>query len=274
MIVLGGYNIYMQPTPGNSPAQVTVNGQQTPVSKSYLTELFDQNGNTLAQMYARPNGEVHFYAAQQDIKVQYDGTAVKVKAQNSYRSETRGLCGTFNTQPVDDFTTPQGYILQNPYEFAATYALESSSCQGPAKELKARAQQQIAGGHYSRNVVIYGNVVTDADAYHYSRSNSNKYGRLRILNKEKYVSCSQRRLMTMQKDGKQCFSVQPQLLCTDQCSPQGYVNKEVQFMCVLPSSVSEHWKKLVNRGINPDFSDKHAYFQTYNVQVPQSCQAN
>uniref|UniRef100_A0A1B6JLU1 VWFD domain-containing protein n=1 Tax=Homalodisca liturata TaxID=320908 RepID=A0A1B6JLU1_9HEMI len=82
IIVLGEYNINMQPTSGDSPAKVVVNGQQTPVSKNHMTELYDENGNTLAQMYALPDGEVRFYAPQQDTEIQFDGTAVKINVRS------------------------------------------------------------------------------------------------------------------------------------------------------------------------------------------------
>ncbi|WP_440994906.1 VWD domain-containing protein, partial [Cysteiniphilum litorale] len=194
-------------------------------SKNSLTTLQDQSGEAYAQMYATPAGEIRFYAPQQDVEIQYDGTAIKVKAQNSYRSEVRGLCGTFNTQPEDDFTTPQDCVLQNPFEFAASYALDDSSCQGPAKELKQRAQQKVSNGQCYKDVVIYGNVVADEQAerpnsHHNSNRKSSK-GKQYYGENDKYTQCAMKRIQVIERDGKDCFSLHPQLECSSQCQPQG-----------------------------------------------------
>jgi len=204
------------------------------------------------------------------------------QAKNSYRSETRGLCGTFNTQKVDDFTTPQDCVLENPFEFAATYALDDNSCQGPAKELKHRAQQKINNGECYRNVVLYGNVVTDDESNQsnsHSNRNSNKQNSQHNKNYNKYEkysasgsSCSQQRVQVMERNGKQCFSQQPQLQCGGQCRAHGQVTKQVDFVCLEPSSTTQHWKDMIKRGANPDFSQKKPV-QSFSINVPQSCQA-
>nr|UJZ92574.1 vitellogenin [Scaphoideus titanus] len=297
MVVIEGYAIQMQPTSGNSPANVKVNGQQTSVSKNRLTSLDDQDGETYAQLYATPAGEIRFYAPQQDIEIQYDGTAIKLKAKNSYRSEVRGLCGTFNTQPEDDFTTPQDCVLQNPFEFAASYALDDSSCQGPAKEMKQRAQQKVSNGQCYRDVVIYGNVVADEQAEspnsHHRNSNRNtnrdsnwdsnrdsnrnsnrdsnrKSDKGNHYQSQKYSQCSTKSIQVIERNGKDCFSVHPQLDCSDECKPQGSVEKQVEFVCLQPSSTTEHFKTMINRGANPDFSQKKP-IQTFKINVPESC---
>ena len=281
MVVIGDNVIQMTPTSGNSPNNVKVNGQQASISKNHMTEYDDQDGETYVQMYALPDGTIRLYAPQQDIEVQYDGTAIKLKAKNSYSDETRGLCGTMNTQPLDDFTTPQDCVLQNPFEFAATYALEDSSCQGPAKEMKHKAQQKISNGQCYRNTVIYGNVVTDKESEGRSRSGSrsNSHSNKNSYNKNKYQkysasdsSCSQKRIKVIEKDGQICFSVNPQLQCSNSCSAHGSNNKQVDFVCLQPSSSTQHWKDMIKRGANPDFSQKKPV-HSFNINVPESCKA-
>ncbi|MCH1921944.1 VWD domain-containing protein, partial [Shewanella sp. A3A] len=79
---------------------------------------------------------------------------------NHHRNQIRGICGTFDGEPANDFTTPSNCVLRDYQQFAASYAVPEASYQGPVKEYKQQAQNAAC---YPRRVV-YGDVVSDAEA--------------------------------------------------------------------------------------------------------------
>lgn len=58
------------------------------------------------------------------IKVLWDGISfLEVSAPASYRSRLCGLCGNFNSQAKDDFTTRRGRLVQDPQQFGQSWAV-------------------------------------------------------------------------------------------------------------------------------------------------------
>ncbi|XP_012224763.1 BMP-binding endothelial regulator protein isoform X2 [Linepithema humile] len=58
------------------------------------------------------------------IKVLWDGISfLEVSAPASYRGRLCGLCGNFNSQAKDDFTTRRGRLLQDPQQFGQSWTV-------------------------------------------------------------------------------------------------------------------------------------------------------
>ncbi|RLU25530.1 hypothetical protein DMN91_001686 [Ooceraea biroi] len=58
------------------------------------------------------------------IKVLWDSISfLEVSAPSSYRSRLCGLCGNFNSQIKDDFTTRRGRLLQDPQQFGQSWTV-------------------------------------------------------------------------------------------------------------------------------------------------------
>lgn len=79
LVVVGESTALLTPTPGDSSANIEINGKQVSVSDVELAQWDDRKGNVIAQMVASASGAVRMYLPQHDIEVQYDGPAVKVK---------------------------------------------------------------------------------------------------------------------------------------------------------------------------------------------------
>uniref|UniRef100_UPI001E64F0F1 hypothetical protein n=1 Tax=Campylobacter jejuni TaxID=197 RepID=UPI001E64F0F1 len=129
-------------------------------------------------------------------------------------------------------------------------------------------------GQCYKDVVIYGNVVADEQAerpnsHHNSNRKSSK-GKQYYGKNDKYTQCAMKRIQVIERDGKDCFSLHPQLECSSQCRPQGSVEKQVEFVCLQPSSTTQHFKSLIRQGTNPDFSQKKPV-QSFRINVPESC---
>lgn len=70
------------------------------------------------------------------IKVLWDGISfLEVSAPTSYRNRLCGLCGNFNHQSKDDFTTRRGKLLQDPNQFGKSWMVG-------AKKICARTRQE------------------------------------------------------------------------------------------------------------------------------------
>lgn len=69
---------------------------------------------------------VEFYDG---LKIVWDGmTRVYIDAPSSYRGRTQGLCGTFNSNLLDDFLTPEGDVESTVENFADKWRTKES-CQ-------------------------------------------------------------------------------------------------------------------------------------------------
>ncbi|KAK9500939.1 hypothetical protein O3M35_002099 [Rhynocoris fuscipes] len=273
LVILFGSDIVQVQPSGSSGivGTVTVNGQKAEFSQESLAQYKKQNGEYFVQIYALPTGEVRLYAPQHGIEVIYYGSAVKLQASNYYRNQVRGLCGTFTGEYSTDFTTPKNCILKDTYEFAASYAIDDGTCEGPAKELHQKAQNSPC---YWETVLL-GDVVSDREAGRHEtrrqhQSNSQRGGMNTMKNDDK---CSKLRVKVVQQGGKTCFSLRPQPTCTPKCKATRKMEKKVDFHCVPNSAATKHWMDMINAGTNPDFSQKpaNAWFK-YNV--PERCIPN
>ncbi|NXN97394.1 SSPO protein, partial [Rhinopomastus cyanomelas] len=80
---------------------VTVNGVAVPRGRPFLR-------HGLSVMWL---GDWVAVASGQGVRVSTDGhQAVTVTVDANLQGSTRGLCGTFNEDPADDFQRPQGDI--------------------------------------------------------------------------------------------------------------------------------------------------------------------
>lgn len=264
---------------GSNNAEVKVNGRTVRVSSRDVTEVQGQDGELLIQLFALPDA-VKMVAPEHQIEILFDGARVVLHASaRGYSGEVRGLCGTFTSEAVTDFTTPANCILREPKNFAATWALNPS---GAVREQQQKAQQ----AQCYRKVVMIGDAVSDAEAGRYQakpRSNSDKHssgkrasgkgskhGDERSHRFQTPGECSIHRTKAIEHHGEICFSVKPQPACKASCQPDQQFEKEVQFHCIADSSAARHLQEQIKNGANPDFSKKSAN-KSIKVTLPESC---
>lgn len=63
------------------------------------------------------------------LKVRYDGAYnVYVTVDGRYKGQTRGLCGTYNGNPNDDFWKRNNQVTKKPYDFSISWKIGKKCC--------------------------------------------------------------------------------------------------------------------------------------------------
>lgn len=278
---------------GELKARVIINRQEIPVSTQQVYE-YKQNGRTLLKIFGMPTGEVRLFAPLHNLELLHYAESVRLTVSQDYMNDVQGLCGTHNGDNFD-FITPQNYVLQKPEEFAATWALSS---EGHIAQAKQRAQQHSM---YKKAVVLT-NVISEQDAgradsrgrqHRNQKSSAQDYDSSsgsdsssssssssesqeddkhhnNELRKSSQVGCTTRRITVIEKDGKHCFSLEPQVTCATHCQAEKTEMRSGKFFCAEKSSTTEHWSKMVARGANPDFRKKGSSVEM-KFEYPTKC---
>lgn len=258
---------------------VAINGQEVPVSTQHVYEYKADDKYTVLQVYGLPTGEVKVVSPIYKLAILYYGNTVRVTVNQDYMNNVRGLCGTNNGDNFD-FVTPQEYVLQDPEEFAATWALSS---EGRTGEKKNQAQQHSV---YKKSVEI-APIVSDRDltrvAYYNTQYQTGEtvvdtseevhedtVEAWKQLKKNSATGCVTNRIVVVEKNGKHCFSVTPQPTCVSQCQPEKTQTRTGEFFCVKKSGTTKHWEQMVARGANPDFRNK-GKTQELDFESPTRC---
>ncbi|XP_065166461.1 vitellogenin-like [Atheta coriaria] len=246
---------------GEQPrAQITVNQKAYQLDDKKSTDI--EGG--LIQMYVLPRGEVAI-EVRDAFYVIYDGERVMLSAtHDKFRDAVRGLCGTFTGEQVNDFLTPKNCIVRDAKQFAASWAIEGES-------------RQHAGQHKGECVyedVEYVNVVSDYDAGRTQHKQGKHHQQQR--QQEQYErsgsnsGCSKHQTRYVEENGEICFTIRPHPVCKSSCRANGEEEKKVPAHCVKANSVTDLWKKQIQRGANPDFSHK-SVTRDVRVPMPKSC---
>ncbi|XP_074837549.1 IgGFc-binding protein-like [Carettochelys insculpta] len=138
---------------------VQVNGQRSHIPISLLE----------GKLRLYQNGGAVVIETDFSLRVSYNwGTSLEVKISSSFWENMCGLCGNYNGNPEDDFTTPAGTLATSPVEFGRSWKVEDGDrfcwddCHGQCKscspELVSRYKAEPfcgwitkqAGGPFSR----------------------------------------------------------------------------------------------------------------------------
>ncbi|XP_028332624.1 alpha-tectorin isoform X2 [Gouania willdenowi] len=139
---------------------VTVQGYQVHISRE-RRGVVQVNGITQNVPILLNGGNMSIYASGPRVfvstgfglSVTYDGrSTMSISVPASYREKTCGLCGNFNGNRNDDFSTPSGTTVMTPDEFGRAWKVEGnytcsdgcgSSCPQCVDERPARAQCEV-----------------------------------------------------------------------------------------------------------------------------------
>ncbi|XP_014270535.1 vitellogenin [Halyomorpha halys] len=274
-VLLGDDVVTLEPT-GPAGVTVRVNGENIPIADNKISNW--ENSHYKLYAYALPgkNNAVlyfsnhHFYFNQHAFQLYYDGHRIALMISNSYRDKVRGLCGTFDGEPRNDFTTSANCVVKDYQHFTASYAVADASCKGPSKEYLSQPNNEEC---YPKEVV-YNDVVSDAEARRRVRKLStprNNTTRGQPGSKDP-SGCTTYQPQVLQDGKNTCFSLQPQATCNKNCQPSRKVEKTIEFHCSSSKdSLSVHWLSLVKKGANPDFSQK-TVTKRITVLVPEFCE--
>lgn len=225
-------------------------------------QTIDPATSNFVQIYALQTGEIKVNVM--DVfYVIYDGAHVHVAATSSkLRGATQGLCGNFDGNQYNDFQSPRYCILEDPLQFAASYAIltqgSSSSQVAKLKEIAQRAQ-------CFPDELTFGNVISDRDA---GREDSND-------NHKQSSSCTQHNVKYQvdESNNKICFSHSTYPSCKPGCNPSKTVQKKVKATCLGQSRTTMLWAEQINKGSKPKFDHKKANSEM-TITVPVSCRRN
>ncbi|XP_063218666.1 uncharacterized protein LOC134528927 [Bacillus rossius redtenbacheri] len=270
---------------GYASGKVRVNGVSLKVSSNNVTKIYNNQGSTWLELYNLPSGEISLHYPQHGLEVLYDGKTIQLSANNSYKSNVGGLCGTWDGEPTTDFKTPIGYYMNDSQLFSASWSLPQD-CQGPVSLIRKKAVQQ--GIVRPRPNAVLVNLIDNEDIWgdlsssSYSSSSSSSSSQQSdeedsASRQEPNLRSSPRKTPTVFRtkvivDGNEiCFSIHP----IPACAPGSHVTtrfqKTIPVYCINSSNpTARKLKSMVESGANPDLRRKGAskYLQT---SLPKIC---
>ncbi|XP_011695974.1 PREDICTED: vitellogenin-2-like [Wasmannia auropunctata] len=265
---------------------------------------YRENGEVVFEIGVLPDHSIVLYSKKYGIYVAYDGKRVAVWAGHRYRNAVRGLCGNFDSNPEDDFLTPENCLLTKPEEFAAMYALIQENSEGSVLENRRRAEQAQCRKRSSMHS-HQSNIINDREAGRimaeggpvqrwYSPSTiKERYTTMRpIRHRESSGSSGSNqefsqedrdnrdsgrhnivyRTRVLEDNSQQhiCFTIEPVPTCREGTTPTERKSKKYDLFCEERNEESVGLKHRVEKGANPDFNRKRAS-KSKTFQVPVSC---
>ena len=190
---------------------------------------------------------------------------VLLQADNKYRNSIRGVCGNFDSESYNDQKTPKNCQLRNPKEFAASWALTTDKCEGPAMKYAESAKR----AHCSRDTSRPSNFINDEEAGR-ERSPSS-WGHHKEESK-KSPHCTTHRTKVKRTGTHTCFSLRPVPTCSQDCRAVRTKEKDIEMHCVKNNNAAEKLADRIEKGANPDLSQK-SVSKMETMEVPVSCRA-
>ncbi|KAL1493354.1 hypothetical protein ABEB36_011423 [Hypothenemus hampei] len=214
----------------NGKVTVTVGQEQVQVDQQHAAEFH----NGLLEIYQLPNEEVKV-EIQNWFYIIFDGKRVKITATSDKLFDSVvGLCGKFNGDQYEDFSTPLGCIVRSPNTFVQSWILEENS-----QQPKDCVRKQLP---------IYTNVVLNSKGQEQRAS----------LNlRSRYI----------EQNNEICFTLSPMPQCKTQAKRT--VTKNVPVHCMAKTN-AYYLKNQIDQGGNPDFSHK-SQTETVSMEIPQEC---
>lgn len=249
--------------------QTLINGQMVELSQQDVYQD-TQNGEVLAELFVQPDGSVMIKMQNLGVTVVYDGRRARLLVTDRYRNAIRGLCGNFDKQSYNDFLTPRHCFLQNPEEFAATFALlddkDKDSLSRTIMQNKEKANLAVCTPLDSRQT----NVINDREAgrqlgrqfwgYHLNRNQKNQET-IDLIYRTKFV----------ENDQEICFSVRPLQTCPANSNPVEMKEKIVGMHCMPKTEAAYQLKQRVQNGANPSLEHK-TINKKWVFGLPTACQ--
>lgn len=157
--------------------------------------------------------------------------------------------------------------MRNPKEFTASWALTHEKCEGPA----LKHAESAKSAHCARDDDRPSNVINDEEAGRERGSSSSNWGH-HNRDSNKSSRCTTYRTKVTKTDSQTCFSLRPLPSCSRDCKPNNTKEKTIEMHCVKDSNAAEKLAERVDKGANPDLSQKPVS-RTMKMDVPISCRA-
>ncbi|XP_012139918.2 vitellogenin [Megachile rotundata] len=263
-VILGKTEIKLVPT-GQLP-EVIVNGQKVQVTSELGHQV--RHGDEVAfEIFQFGDRSIALASEKFDVKLVFDGKRIMIRTSNKFRDSIRGLCGNFDGDRANDFTSPKNCLLRKPEEFIASYTLTKDQCEGEdVQEIKKLQQANCVPQMSART----SNVINDIESgrsnvlgsnwgYHQDKQTDNK-------------RCTIHRTKVIERNGQLCFTIRPVISCSPTCNATEMKTKNYQFHCTEKNEWSMKLKQRVEKGANPDLSQK-SISMSQSIEVPLACVA-
>ncbi|XP_076672909.1 vitellogenin [Andrena cerasifolii] len=263
-ILIGNQEIKLLPT--DSQPEVRLDGKKVDLSQ-VVSHYEEHAGEVVFQINRLPDNTISVVSEKYDLELVYDGARILIQTTDQYRSSIRGLCGNFDGDATNDFVGPRSCFLNKPELFIGSYALINEQCEGEALENAEQANRKDCSGQQRFR---QGNVISDVDAgrlnaaeqkwgYHQGEKQGERHGMFH-------------RTKVIEVDDKICFSMRPVVSCASSHTATETRDKNYQFHCMDRNAASLNMKKRIEKGANPDLSQK-TVSMSRTISVPVACQA-
>ncbi|CAH1153577.1 unnamed protein product [Phaedon cochleariae] len=201
-----------------------------------ITRSQYQCGNGNIQIYAISNGIVKVQI-RDTFSLLYNGRIIMQLIESAkFDGKIRGLCGTSNGRPSEDFLTAENCIARM---FVRSYEM----------------------GRKDRNRFGY---QSDTGANQCTKIHNSPY------HSKNFDTCSFSQTRYHVENEETCFSISALTSCSSQCKADRSTRVVVPVHCIHESSIVQLWKTQIDRGVSPDFSHKKVT-KEMEFEIPLSC---
>lgn len=270
----------IKPVSGQIFGKFFVNGDEVKLSTDKVYEYRVKEGQVIMRAVVLPSGEIRLEAPVHEFEFLYARVRVQLNLGQVYRNRVGGLCGDFDGEKYD-MVTPQQYVLRNPEQFAATWALSN---EGRIAELKQKAEKY---SDYKKQVILT-NVISEQDTGRadsrgriyknlkasgedYSSSSSSSSASSSSESHESVEDCQTERITVIEREGKHCFSVSPQTACKTGCQVEKTKTQTAKFVCVNKTQTSSQWAQMVSKGAKPKNFANKGNTQEFKYEATVKC---
>ncbi|KAJ8886563.1 hypothetical protein PR048_012775 [Dryococelus australis] len=264
-------------TRGSVNGKVRINERSIKISSKNVTEVYNDEGYVWVKLYFMSPSSLKLRFPLHGLKMLYDRETVQLSANDSFRNAVKGLCGTFNSEPITDFTAPNGKFLNDTQLFAAIYSLPQH-CQGPTTTLRRKAWQKAVVSVYeetaSPNVIDLVDILGGVSLNSSSSTSEILQENTRVPTQTKHVVRSILRTTIFDEGSEVCFSLYPLPACSKGSHPSSRIEKSIPVYCLSrKNSTAKKLEAMIENGLNPDLRIKGAT-KYLKVSLPKSCVKN
>uniref|UniRef100_A0A6V7IJM7 VWFD domain-containing protein n=1 Tax=Bracon brevicornis TaxID=1563983 RepID=A0A6V7IJM7_9HYME len=182
---------------------------------------------------------------------------------DKYRDSVRGLCSNYDGEKNNDFLTPRNRLAPNPEDFSALYTLPVAECKSVAQNLRMMEKS------LPRDSPRFQNVVSDRDAGR-STHPKNNWGPQSSPKSLKNQKNTIVRTKVIPYNDQTCFTLRPLPTCVPGTEPQSVRTVLFPVFCLPNGDSANRLADRINRGANPDLSQKSPSMKV-KLDIPERC---
>ncbi|CAH4036684.1 unnamed protein product [Pieris brassicae] len=267
-----GKHLEIEVGPGadSSNYNVKVFTNSKKISEGELTTYFDESEEApILEYYVQPDNVLVLKIKDNRLRIMYDGQRLVVLSAQG-RGQNRGICGQMSGKRRDDYMTPYG-LVDNPDQYAASFALNDDNPEPRTRQLQAEAKQMA----YQRQNK-YTSILRSDPNWQKSQSENMKWDDSGVYNARSYskkkLPCKmQKQVQYYENYGEICITTKALPVCQPYCNVEDYKVQAAQVVChpkMDPQFIT--YRNQIRQGLNPKVSGAP---ESRQYRVPASCKA-